>query len=94
MRNIKRDERDFGAFAVTTILSADNMGKISAAAIKRMVNGKNGIKMSDQAAAAIAEMLEKKASRIAKYAVGRAKSRKRGTVLEEDIESYRVRFGD
>lgn len=52
------------------------------------------VKISDNAAAAIAKMLEAKAGKIARYAVKRARSRKRGTVLEEDIESYKVRFGD
>jgi histone H3/H4 len=70
------------------------MRKISKAAIKKLVNGSGGVVISDRAAAAIASMLEAKAKRIAKYAVKRARKAKRDTVTGEDIESYRVRFGD
>ena len=70
------------------------MRKISKAAIKKLVNGRSGVMISDHAASAIAAILEKKATRIAKYAVKRAKAKKRDTVMAEDIESYRVRFGD
>jgi histone H3/H4 len=70
------------------------MRKISKATVKGIVNGRGSVVISDSAAAAIAKILESKASRIARYAVKRARQKKRGTVLEEDIESYRVRFGD
>jgi histone H3/H4 len=70
------------------------MRKISKAAIKRLVNTSGDVVISDSAASAIAALLEKKAKRIAKYAVKRAKSKKRGTVMAEDIESYKARFGD
>jgi len=70
------------------------MGRISKATVKRLVNGSGGVVISDAAAGAMAKMLEKKAIRIAKYAVKRAKLKKRSTVIEEDIESYMVRFGD
>ncbi len=75
-------------------MSAEYMGKISKAAVKKLVNGEKGVIISDSAAAAIAALLEKKASRIARYAVKRAKAKKREAVLAEDIESYRIRFGD
>lgn len=72
-----------------------NMVKISKASVKKLVNdGKGGVVISDLAASAIAALLEKKAARIAKYAVKRAKSKKRETVIAEDIESYRMMFGD
>ena len=76
------------------ILSAEvgGMAKISKAAVKKMINGR--VVVSDSAASLLARMLERKASRIARYAVKRARSKKRTTVLAEDIESYRVRFGD
>ncbi len=77
-----------------TILSAEFMRKISKAAIKKLVNVTGGVVISDSAASAIADLLEKKANRIAKYAVKRAKTKKRETVIAEDIDSYRVRFGD
>jgi histone H3/H4 len=70
------------------------MRKISKAAIKKLVNGSGGVVISDSAASAIATLLEKKAKRIAKYAVKRAKAKKRESVIAEDIDSYRVRFGD
>ena len=76
------------------ILSAEFMRKISKAAVKKLVNGAGGVVISDSAASAIAALLERKAKRIARYAVKRAKSKKRDTVTEEDIDSYRVRFGD
>ncbi len=76
------------------ILSAESMRKISKATIKKLVNSSGGVIISDSAAAAIANLLEKKATRIAKYAVRRAKAKKRESVIAEDIESYRVRFGD
>jgi histone H3/H4 len=72
------------------------MAKISKNSIKNIVNNNAnpGIIINDKAAAAIAKLLEKKAARIAKYAVQRAKKNKRGTITEEDIDSYRLRFGD
>ena len=75
-------------------LTAEFMRKISKAAVKKLVNGAGGVVISDSAASAIAALLERKAKRIARYAVKRAKSKKRDTVTEEDIDSYRVRFGD
>lgn len=72
------------------------MHNISKTSIKKMVkNGSNpNAIISDKAAAAIARMLEQKAKRIAKYAVKRARSKKRDTITEEDIDAYRLRFGD
>ncbi len=73
-----------------TILSADMISKQT---IKRMVN-RNGIAISDSAADALARMLEKKAKKIASYAVKRAKASGRKSVLEDDIDTYRIKFGD
>ncbi len=72
------------------------MDKIPADSIKRMIkNGSNPeMIISDAAAASIAKILEKKAARIAKYAVERARMRKSDTITEEDIDSYTIRFGD
>ena len=39
-------------------------------------------------------MLEKKAKKIASYAVKRAKESGRKSVLEDDIDTYRIKFGD
>ena len=71
------------------------MRKISKASIKKILkNGSDNFIISDKAAEAIASMLEKKAAAIAKYAVKRAKGNKRAMVTEDDIDAYRLRFGD
>ncbi|MGI0134370.1 MAG: histone-like protein [Candidatus Micrarchaeaceae archaeon] len=70
------------------------MPKISASSIKKLVRDSSGTVISDSAANAISKILEKKAKRIARYAVKRAKSKKRATILEEDIDTYRLKFGD
>ena len=70
------------------------MYKISKQTIKKLVKDSPSILISDSAAIAIAKILEKKAKRIAKYAVKRAKTKNRSTVLEEDIDTYRIKFGD
>jgi histone H3/H4 len=72
------------------------MDKIPTDSIKRIIkNGSNpDIIISDAAAASIAKLLERKAERIAKYAVQRARKRKSGTITEDDIDSYKIRFGD
>lgn len=72
------------------------MRNISKVTIKKIV--KNGstpnVIISDKAAEAIARILEKKAQRIAKYAVKRARTNKRDTITEEDVDTYRLKFGD
>jgi histone H3/H4 len=72
------------------------MRNISKASIKKIVKtGSNpNMIISDKAAAAIARILEIKAKRIAKYAVKRAKGNKRNMITEEDIDTYRLKFGD
>ena len=75
------------------ILSADKMPKIPRAAVKKLVKERFGAAMSDDAVDALAAMLEKKAMSIARYAVKRAKQKKRNTVMEDDIDSYKLRFG-
>ncbi len=76
------------------ILSADWMQRISKALVKKIVKEKFNISMSDNAAEAMAEMLEKKAMSIARYAVKRAQQSKRKTVTQEDIERYKLKFSD
>lgn len=70
--------------------------KISKASIKKIIkNGSDSdVIITGKAADAIARMLEKRAKLIAKYAVKRAKGKRRNTVTEEDIDAYRLRFGD
>ncbi len=50
--------------------------------------------MDDEAAEALAELLEAKAKTIAKHAVDNAKSKNRTTVMQEDIEDYVIKHGD
>jgi histone H3/H4 len=75
------------------ILSADYM-KISNATVKKIVEKGSGVVISDSAASAIARILEKKAKSIAKHAVRRAKDKGRNTVQSEDIDYYRMKFGE
>jgi histone H3/H4 len=79
--------------AMKKILSADLMAKISKMLVKKLVKEKFNIAISDDAALAIADMLEKKATSIARYAVKHAQRKKRSTVLSEDIEGYKLKFG-
>jgi histone H3/H4 len=70
--------------------------KISKSSIKKIAkNGSNpDIIITEKAAEAIAKLLEEKAKRISEYAVERAKKKKRATITEEDINAYRLTFGD
>jgi histone H3/H4 len=72
------------------------MRNISKSSIKKIVKaGSNpNVIISDKAAEAIARILEQKAKRIATYAVKRAKSKKRNTVTEDDVDTYLLKFGD
>ncbi|MCL4404878.1 MAG: NFYB/HAP3 family transcription factor subunit [Candidatus Marsarchaeota archaeon] len=67
---------------------------ISVAAIKKLVNEKYGIKIDDEAAEAMAKMLDEKASEIAKYAVAHAKSSNSPKVTSEDIDAYKLNLGN
>jgi histone H3/H4 len=67
---------------------------LSKSDIKKMIEKEAKIRVSDDAADAIAALLEAKARMIAKYAVGRAKRTGRRTVLTEDVDTYRLKFGD
>ncbi len=67
--------------------------KISNAAIKKLVKSEADVRISDSAARAIAALLEKKAKTIAKYAVSSAKKKGRKAVVEDDIDSYRLKYG-
>ena len=72
------------------------MRNISTASIKKIIKEKynSDVIITEKAAKAIAKALEEKARRIAKYAVKRAKDKKRATITEEDIDTYRLKFGD
>jgi histone H3/H4 len=68
--------------------------KISPSEIRKLVKRRSDVKMSKEASEAIARILEKKANMIAKHAVGRAKKSGRRMVEEEDIDNFRLKFGD
>ena len=70
------------------------MASIPKAAIKKIVNGRSGIVLTDRAAEAPSAVLERKAKRIARYAVTQARRKGRKTILKEDIDTYRLKFGD
>ncbi len=70
------------------------MSKIPKTAVKKIVNGNSDIMLTDKAANEISRILEKKAQRIARYAVTQAKKKGRKTILKEDIDSYIFKFGD
>lgn len=71
------------------------MRKVSKASVRKIIsNGSRNIIISERAAGAIATLLERKAKKISKYAVQRARKNGRSTITEEDINSYRLRFGD
>ncbi len=70
------------------------MAKIPKSAIKSLVKNRNKIVLTNNAVSAISRILEKKAARIAKYALLRAKKNGRNNILKEDIEAYRLKYGD
>ncbi len=74
------------------ILSAE-MATIPKQAIKKMVMRSFGLKITDDAAAAIAAVLEKKAKKISLFAVKNAKKDKRNKVMKKDIEDYVMKIG-
>ncbi len=68
------------------------MSKIPKSAIKKLVK-KKGVVVSDEAAGAIASILEAKAAEIARYAVARAKKKGRNSILGEDVDTYKIKHG-
>lgn len=73
------------------ILSTENKIKISKVMLKRFVKDNFDIRISDDATEELANILEKKAKDISKYAVEKAKKNKRKKILTEDIESYKLK---
>lgn len=76
------------------ILSTDKQQIISRDSIKKLLDDKKDIILSDKAIDEIIKILEEKASSISKYAVNRAKNKNRSMILKEDIESYMLESGD
>ena len=70
------------------------MAKIPKSAIKSLVKSRSKIVLTDNAVSSISRILERKAGRIAKYALSRAKKNGRNTILKEDIDAYRLKFGE
>lgn len=69
------------------------MANIPAESIKRIVNKEFGLQITDDAARALAKMLESKAKRISKFAVANAKKRKKGKITKDDIQEYVLKVG-
>lgn len=70
------------------------MGRVSKTSIRRLIKSGYDIKISGPALESIARLLDAKAKRIAEYAVRRAKAHNRSVVLEEDVDTYKLKFGD
>lgn len=69
------------------------MASIPNSAIKGMIKKYAKVSITEDGAAAIAAILERKAKEIAKFAVGNAKKGKRDKVTKEDISSYILKKG-
>jgi histone H3/H4 len=74
------------------ILSAE-MATIPRQAIQKMIARSFGFKITDDAAAALARMLESKAKKISRFAVRNAARANRAKVTKKDIEEYVVKVG-
>lgn len=74
------------------ILSAE-MANIPRQAIKKMVMRSFGLQITDDAAGALARMLESKARKISKFAVKNARREKRDKVMRKDVEEYAMKAG-
>lgn len=74
------------------ILSAE-MASIPKQAIQRMIKESFGLQITDDAASALAGMVERKARKISKFAVKNAKKEKRSKVVKKDIEEYMLKVG-
>ena len=74
------------------ILSAE-MANIPKQAIQKMISRSFGFKITDDAAASLARMLESKARKISRFAVKNASRAKRAKVTKKDIEDYVMKVG-
>jgi histone H3/H4 len=74
------------------ILSAE-MATIPKQSVKKLLKKHFGLKMTEEAAEALARILEKRAKKISKFAVKNAKKEKRDRVTKKDIEEFVLREG-
>lgn len=71
-----------------TILSADMMANIPKQAIKKLIKLYANVNITDDGAAALGKILEKKARTISKYAVKNAKKQGREKITKDDVTKY------
>ena len=76
------------------ILSTEKTAIISKSSIKKLLEHKKNIVLTDKAMDEVIKLLEKKAKNISRYAVNRAKKKNRAMILKEDIESYAIECGE
>ncbi|MEM3781426.1 MAG: NFYB/HAP3 family transcription factor subunit [Candidatus Micrarchaeaceae archaeon] len=69
------------------------MASLPKEAVKKIVAKYAHAKITDDAAAVMASMLEKKAREIAAYAVKNAKKNKHASVTKEDVQEYIFKKG-
>jgi histone H3/H4 len=69
------------------------MASIPAESIKRMVSREFGLQITDDAARALAKMLESRAKRISRFAVLNSRKRKGDKITKEDIQEYVLKAG-
>ena len=69
------------------------MASIPKQAIKKMVQESFGLQITDDAAGALARLLERRARKISKFAVKNARKEKRGKVMKKDVQEYVLKVG-
>ncbi|MGC8479818.1 MAG: histone-like protein [Candidatus Micrarchaeia archaeon] len=70
------------------------MAKIPKNSIKKLVKNYLGASITDDGADELAQILEKKANEISKFAVNNAKTKGREKVTKEDIKKYIITESD
>jgi histone H3/H4 len=77
------------------ILSSDGVctASIPKQAIKKLIKRYFGANISDDGADAMARILESRAKRISRFAVGNARRQNRDRVTKKDIEEYVLKVG-
>ncbi|MDE1855088.1 MAG: NFYB/HAP3 family transcription factor subunit [Candidatus Micrarchaeota archaeon] len=69
------------------------MANIPKQAIQKMISRSFGFKITEDAAAELARMLERKAKKMSQFAVKNASKEKRVKVTKKDIEDYVMKIG-